>query len=146
MSTIMALGGGIEVGGHRAVEPHGAGRSASPPGKGVTVASSALYCKPAPRQERTRWVGGVTRVHECASEVSGGEALVTAVANTSPERAPSRSACSFCADELTHTHAQSRRAARKTPFKGEKEGVRKRDTSRGDKGNKKSRDKRRGRR
>ena len=25
--------------------------------------------------------------------------------NTSPERVPSLSACSFCANELTHTHA-----------------------------------------
>ena len=47
-----------------------------------------------------------TRLDETNKTCREGSPLVTAVANTSPERVPSLSACSFCADELTHTHAQ----------------------------------------
>jgi len=47
---------------------------------------------------------------------------------------------------VTERVTSEQSAARSTPFGGEAAGVRKRDTSRGDKGSKKSRDKRRGRR
>ena len=50
-----------------------------------------------------------TRLDETNKTCREGSSLVTAVANTSPERVPSLSACSFCADKLTHTHAEMER-------------------------------------